>query len=320
METMQNAHDRLDVRHLRLVRAIGEQGSVTKAAGKLHLSQSAVSHQLLDLERDLETRLFDRVGKKMVPTAAGARLIAGAERLLGDLAELERELAAARADTRIPLRVTTSCFTSYSWLPKALTRFGVRHPNVDLDIVIEATRRAVPALIADEIDLAIVTDPPRDETWQRVAVADSELIAVARPDHPIVERKRRGALPWGALRDCEILVYDISDHDMSRLDTAVRESWRRDSGQRLAAPITVRKIPLAEALLELARAGRGVGIVDRWTIEAQLDRRLVALPMAPRAPRTFYAVWRRSNPRNLPMRELVETIEQTGSRAVRAGA
>jgi LysR family transcriptional regulator for metE and metH len=318
MQTMQTTHDpvrcRLEVRHLRLVLAIARDGSVTRAAGRLHLSQSAVSHQLLDLERELDTRLFDRVGKRMVATAAGARMVDGAERLLDQLAELEQSLADRRG-ARVPLRVTTSCFTSYNWLPDALAHFGDSHPGVELDIVLEATRRAMPALIADEVDLAIVTDPPRGDTWQRVELVRSELIAIAAPDHAIVARARRGALRWGALHDCEVLVYDIADHDLERLDEAVRESWRHESGRRLASPIAVRKVPLSEALLALVRNGRGVGIVDRWTVAAHLDRNLVALAMRPPAPRTFHAVWRRANPRGLPMDDLVKVIKRAGARA-----
>src|SRR5205823_9728821 len=125
-------------------------------------------HQLVDLERGLGARLFDRVGKRMVPTELGARMIAGAEHVLGALAALELSLAGEPA--RVPLRVTSSCFTSYNWLPAALAHFGTSHPEVELDIVLEATRRAVPALAADEVDFAIVTDPPRDDTWEHCVV------------------------------------------------------------------------------------------------------------------------------------------------------
>src|SRR5438445_9686321 len=123
---MKSAHDSnpavLEVRHLKLVRAIADARGVTRAAGTLFLSQSACSHQLLALERDLGTRLFDRVGKKMVPTAAGARLVASARRVLDDLVDLERAVTGAAA-ARIPLRITSSCFTSYRWLPVALRHF-----------------------------------------------------------------------------------------------------------------------------------------------------------------------------------------------------
>jgi LysR family transcriptional regulator for metE and metH len=318
METMKAMHDsadaagRIEVRHLKLMRAIAEAGGVTRAAGRLHLSQSAVSHQLLALERDLGARLFDRVGKRMVPTAAGAHLVDAARRLLAELAELERSVD-GRRDATIPLRVTSSCYTSYNWLPAALTHFAERHPNLELEIVLDVTRRAVPALIADEIDLAIVTDPPRDDTWARELVIASELVALASPAHPVCNRLTRGALRWGALHDCTVLVPDIADSDLARLDDAVRTSWTRDSGQRMTSSIIVRKVPLTEALLELARAAAGVVIIDRWVVP-KLDANLRILPLAPAATRTFHAVWRRSNPRGLPIDELVAIVKQAGAK------
>ena len=312
---MQSSH--IEVRHLRLVVAISAEGNVTRAAGKLHLSQSAVSHQLLDLERDLGTRVFDRVGKRMVPTSAGARMVADATRVLAELAELERRVTEQRPDARIPFRITASCFMSYSWLPTALAHFGERRPNVDLDIVLEATRRAVPALIADEVDLAIVTDPPRDETYACTELAVSELVAIASPDHPVVARSKKGVLRWSALHDCELLVFDIADPDLVRLDRAIRESHRAHTGERLAAPLQVRKIPVTDALLELVRNGRGVGTVDRWAV-APTSRTIRVLPLAPRASRTFHAVWREANPRKLPVEELVAVIKRAGVRAVRS--
>lgn len=313
---MQTAHTSLEVRHLRLVRAIAGEANVTRAARHLHLSQSAVSHQLCDLERDLGTRLFDRVGKRMVPTAAGAHLLAHATRLLTELADLERDLSAMRASSRPRLRITTSCYTSYGWLPTAIASFASDHAATDIDLVIEATRRAVPALVADEVDLAIVTEPPTDPTYEHVRLVDSELAVIAHRRHPVAARAKKGTLRWSALRDVEILMQDITDADFARLTEAVRESWRRESGQRIAGPVAVRKIPLDEALIELARAGRGVALVDRWTVERRLGKDLVALRLAPRAPRTFHAVWRRSNPRDLPVKELLEHLRRASQSAV----
>ena len=316
MGTMQNVH--IEVRHLRLVVAIASEGNVTRAAGKLALSQSAVSHQLLDLERDLGTRLFDRVGKRMVPTAIGARMVADAGRVLGELIELERRVVEQRPDARVPFRITASCFMSYSWLPTALAHFGERRPNLDLDIVLEATRRAVPALLADEVDLAIVTDPPRDESYAREQLVVSELVAIASPDHPVVARCKKGALRWSELHDCELLVFDIADPDLVRLDRAIRDTHHAQTGQRLTAPLQVRKIPVTDALLELVRNGRGVGIVDRWSVAA--SRAIRVMPLSPRASRTFHAVWRASNPRGLPVDELVAVIKRAGERAVKRSA
>jgi DNA-binding transcriptional LysR family regulator len=83
-----------------------------------------------------------------------------------------------------------------------------------------------------------------------------------------------------------------------------------------AAPIRVRKIPVTDALLELVRSGAGVGVLDRWTIAHSVGRSIRALPLSPRASRTFDAVWRRSNPRGLPMRDLVALVTSHAGRAV----
>jgi len=107
---------------------------------------------------------------------------------------------------------------------RSLAHFGESRPNVDLEIVLEATRRANAALVADEVDVAIVTDPPREATYARAQLAVSELVAIASPDHPVVARAKQGALRWGALADCELLVFDIAErgaypaYDESRVE------------------------------------------------------------------------------------------------------
>lgn len=322
---MQNTHDpgnggRLEVKHLRLVQAIAAEHSVTRAAGQLHLSQSAVSHQLLDLERELGGRLFDRVGKRMVPTAMGARMLVSAERLLGELLSLEQDLDGVSRNARVPLRVTTSCYTSYIWLPGAIGHFARSHPRIEITIVLEALKRAIEALAADEIDLAIVTDLPRDPSFTSAEIVTSELVALASPHHPVFARGggKRGTLKWRDLRGTTVLVHDITKQAQDALEGAVRDSWQHESGERLAAPVDLRRIPLTEALIELARAGSGVVVADRCMVEPYLgDPALVSLPFSPRAERTFHAVWRKQNPRVLPMKELVSILRKAGERTVK---
>jgi LysR family transcriptional regulator for metE and metH len=314
---MQTTHDRLEVRHLRLVQAVAREGSVTRAAAVLHLSQSAVSHQLVDLERELGTRLFDRVGKKMVLTSAGARMVEASDRLLRDLSALERELLEHRRDARTSLRVTTSCYTSYHWLPEALEHFGQKHPRVDLSIVLEATKRATEALIEDEVDMAIVNEPPRNEALAHLDILDSELVVVARRDHEVLKRSPAGVRFYD-LRGQTVLVFEgASEVLLTRLTEAVRESWFRKTGERLANPVTIRKVPISEVIMSLARAGTGVAIVDRWLTAGYLDRSVVARPLQPTVVRKFYAAFRKSNPRNLPIEALVKVIRGTANTTAR---
>src|SRR5262245_44861587 len=107
----------LELRHLRLVLAIAEEGSVTRAGPRLHLSQSALSHQLLDLEKRLGVGLFERVGKRMVLAPAGERLLTSARGVLDEVERAEEEIRAAALGQRGVLRLTTQCYTVYHWLP-----------------------------------------------------------------------------------------------------------------------------------------------------------------------------------------------------------
>src|SRR2546429_8343878 len=116
----------LETRHLRLVAAVVEHGTLTKAGRVLHMTQSGLSRQLLDLETRLGLPLFHRLGKRMVPTPAGECLLVAARRTLPPLSDVEeglRRLAGGRAAI---LRVGTGCYNCYHWLPGGVPPVGRR--------------------------------------------------------------------------------------------------------------------------------------------------------------------------------------------------
>src|SRR5580658_9536728 len=99
------ASGRLQVKHLRLMLAVGSSGSVTRAAQMLNLSQSALSHQLIDFEQELGALLFNRIGRRMAITPAGERLLAAARSILPQLAQVEADVVGLRAAQPKSLRV-----------------------------------------------------------------------------------------------------------------------------------------------------------------------------------------------------------------------
>src|SRR5262249_52440338 len=107
----------IDVRHLRLVAAVADVGSLTRAGDRLHLTQSALSHQLRDIESRLGTALFLRVGKRLVLTPAGERLLSTAREVLDRLEQAEAAIREMGKDRGGLLRLTTECYTCYHWLP-----------------------------------------------------------------------------------------------------------------------------------------------------------------------------------------------------------
>src|SRR2546428_12602463 len=142
----------------RPIPAVAEHGPLTRAGRVPHLTQSGLSRQLLDLEPRLGLPLFHRLGKRMVPTPAGDRLLVAARRTLPQLSDVEEELRRLAGGRTAILRVSTECYTCYHWLPGVLPRFVRRFPRVDVQIVAEATHHPVPALFGGRIDLAIRSD------------------------------------------------------------------------------------------------------------------------------------------------------------------
>src|ERR1051325_6288769 len=178
----------LEIRHLLLVAAVSEEGTLTKASTRLHPTQSALSHQLLDLEERLGTQLFHRVSKRMILTAAGERILASAKRVLDDLRHAEEEVRLLVEEKRGLLRITTECYTCYHWLPALLARFRKKHPGVDVRIDIASTKRPFDALVEGSIDLALVSEEVDDKRLRVTPLFDDEQLVMA-PDHPLAGRE-----------------------------------------------------------------------------------------------------------------------------------
>ena len=245
----------LEVRHLRLVTEVAAHGSVTRAAERLHLTQSAISHQLRDIESRLGTALFYRMGKRMVVTPAGERVLRSAAAILDDLRRAEEDVRQiAREGTGI-LRMCTQCNTGYHWLPPLLKTFNERHPRVEIQVVVDATTRPIDALLEGKLDLAVVTSEVDDK---RVAVRPlfrDEMVLVVSPEHRLAMRKH---VPASEIAAEHLVLYSSSRHDSF--------AFRRILEPAGVEPARVTHLMLTEAILEMVKANLGVTIIARWSV------------------------------------------------------
>jgi LysR family transcriptional regulator, regulator for metE and metH len=309
----------LEVRHLRLVRAIVENGSVTRAAGELHLSQSALSHQLLTLEDDLKVKLFDRVGRRMVPTAAGIQLVDAAERILAQLEEVERDVARTARDDRMPLRVAATCPSYYSWLASSLAKFSTSQPHLDIQVSLQPVRRESEMLMDDLADLIVTSRPVATSAFECRKLFALEVVALLPKAHPVLAQRGpagRTTIRWCELADATVLVHDLPSEDEAHLRAAIRADVAATGGA--AGEPRIWRVGLTEAIAELARTGHGIGVVARPISGVPaIHGALVMRPLRPRHDRAFFAVWRKSNPRALPLEalalSLAEVMQSTGS-------
>ena len=254
----------LELRHLRLVTAIAEEGGVTRAGERLHLTQPALSHQLRDIEERLGTRLFLRLKRRMVPTPAGERLLASARGIVERVEETERAIRRAARDGEDLVRVAVECYTCYHWLPALLPPFHRRFPRVEVRIAAEETHRPAQALLEGRLDLALVSGNAPDPRLRLRPLFEDELVVVMSPAHPLTER------PF--IRPRDVAPENLFMYTGPEENTAM---------QRVLAPagVTPRRttrVILTEAILQLVAAGQGIAVLSSWSVAPAVEAGLVA--------------------------------------------
>jgi LysR family transcriptional regulator for metE and metH len=267
----------LEVRHLKLIMAVAEEGGVTRAGNRLHLTQSALSHQLKDAEERLGTPLFLRVNKKMVLTPAGERLLDSARRVLPELARVVDDVRRIASERQGVLRISTECYTCYHWLPGLLTVFGEKFPRIEVQIVVEATRRPVTALLEGKLDLAIVMSETRDRRLAFTPLFRDELVVLVKPDHALASR------PFVRAEDFAGEVY------LTHFPVQESSVFQKVLGPAGVSPRRISQVQLTEAIIEMTKAGLGISVLARWAAaEAIKTGALRALPLTARG---FYREW-----------------------------
>lgn len=272
----------LEIRHLKLLRAVSEEGSLTRAARCLHLTQSALSHQLRDAEKSLGRPLFLREKKQMLLTAAGERLLAATHEILGELDAAEREIRESRPGPEGTIRLATECSTCYHWLPAVLKNLGEKYPGVDVQVVVEATREPIPALLDGRIDVGLVSDPVKNSRIAHEPLFDDELVAVLAADHRL---RRAAAIEASDLADEELITYEVPREELTIFrDVLVPAGVRPRRWTTMA---------LTEAMVEMARAGRGIAVMARWAALPHARRGgLILKSITARGlPRQWSAAW-----------------------------
>ena len=260
---MRNAHVRgkrlnLEIRHFRLVQAIAEEGTVTAASRRLHLTQSALSHQLKDVEDRLGAPLFLRLGKKMILTPAGGKLLGSARSIIDEVQRVEEEVAHLSRESEGLLRIATECYTAYYWLPAVLDGFRKKHPGVQVRVVAEATGRPVEALLSGKLDLAIVSSEVEDRRLSATLLFEDELLLIASRDHPLASRKFIRPSDFASEN---LLVYTSLEESL------LYRALLAPSGIR---PRSVAQVQLTEAMLSMVQAGIGIAVLARWAVAPYL--------------------------------------------------
>ncbi|MEH6307537.1 LysR family transcriptional regulator [Olivibacter sp. CPCC 100613] len=256
----------MEIRHLRLIKAIVEEGSITRAMGVLHLSQSALSYQLKEAELQVGTPLFYRRNKKLILTPVGRKLYATADSVLRELDIANAEVKKMVNGEVGAIRISTECYTSYHWLPAVLKKFKGEFPNVEIEIVFEATHKPIEKLIDGTLDIAITSNPEQIETIEFISLFTDEMLAVVSNKHPWCDRTFVTAEDF---QDISLIIHSLP------LDTV--SIFRTQLNPKGISPKKLIVLPLTEASIELVKADMGVIVLANWALQPYINDDIKAI-------------------------------------------
>lgn len=273
----------LEFRHLRTIRAIHQAGGVGRAADLLNITQSALSHQLKGLEDQCGVELFVRRTKPLRLSAAGMKLLKLAEDVLPRIDALEDEFRALIAGKSGRLHIAIECHACFEWLFPVLEKFRHAWSDVDVDIRPGLAFGALPALVREEVDLVVSSDPEALDGVDFVPLFDYEPRFVAAAAHPLAEKPFIEAEDF---RDETLITYPV---ERARLDvfTGLLTPAKVE-------PRAIRQVELTAVILLLVASGRGVAVLPDWVLrEVKYSSDYITRPLTERGmTRRLYAAVR----------------------------
>ncbi|QDL91725.1 LysR family transcriptional regulator [Paroceanicella profunda] len=247
----------IDLRHLRCLRAIHEKGSLARAADTLCVTQSALSHQIKGLEALLGLDLYMRNSRPLRLTAAGAKVLEAAQRLLPEIEALEEDLTRMAGGQSGRMLIAIECHACFEWLLPVLEGFRSRWPEVEIDIRVGLSFEAIPALQRGLVDLVISSDPVEAGDVMFAPLFGYEGLLVAAPGHPLATKP---LIEPEDFRDQTLITYPV---ERGRLDV-----FTGFLGPAGVEPADVRPVELTAVILLLVASGKGVSVLPDWVLRA----------------------------------------------------
>ncbi|MBM7068675.1 LysR family transcriptional regulator [Actibacterium sp. 188UL27-1] len=245
----------IEFRHLKSIRAIHEAGGLARAADILNITQSALSHQIKGLEAQTGIELFVRRSKPLKLSEAGLRLLKAANRILPEVQALEEEFSGLRQGKSGRLHIAIECHACFEWLFPVLEQFRKAWPDVDVDIRPGLAFDALPALMKEEVDLVVSSDPENLPGVTFTPLFDYEPVFVASSRHPLAEKDHVMAEDF---RGETLITYPV---ERSRLD--VFSQLLMPAG---VEPRSIRQVELTAVILLLVASNRGVSVLPDWVV------------------------------------------------------
>ena len=250
----------IELRHLKTLLALEETGSVSLAAKRVFLTQSALSHQIRMLENHYGAPLFERKSTPLRFTPVGERLLRLAHDLLPQVTDAERDLARIIEGEAGELRIAVECHTCFDWLMPAMGEFRPIWPQIELDIVSGFQADPIGLLLQHRADLAIVSEAEKQNGISFQPLFAYEMVGICAPDHPLAAKN----------------VWTAEDFIGETLITYPVPAEMLDLPKKILIPKNInpprRHSELTIAIIQLVASRRGIAALPYWTVMPYLEK------------------------------------------------
>ncbi|MEW9553945.1 LysR family transcriptional regulator [Nonomuraea sp. NPDC050783] len=287
----------MELRQLEYFVAVAEERSFTRAAERVHISQSGVSAQIRQLERELGAELFDRSARTATLTVAGKAALGHARAALAAAAAVGQAVGEVTALIRGRLTVGMVIGCTITPLFDALAAFHAAHPGVEITLLEDGSDRLMEQVRAGALDLALVGAASAPEGLRARTIVSDRLVAMVPPGHPLAARDR-------------ITLRDLGEHPIVCMPpgTGLRAVLDGACAARGVRPVIALQASAADAVADLAARGLGVAILGRSMAEGYRDRLAALVIDDVETPGLLALVWR--DPSGPAVREALRCCER----------
>ncbi|MDQ0470718.1 LysR family transcriptional regulator [Labrys wisconsinensis] len=295
----------MTLEQLRIFVAVAEQEHVTRGARDLNLTQSATSAAIAALEARYATRLFDRVGRRIVLTEAGRLFLVEARAVLARAGAAETVLADLAGLRRGSLALAASQTVGNYWLPRLIHRYRIRHPGIAVTLSIGNTTTVAAMVREGEAHVGIVEGEVDDAALAVDAVAEDRLVLVVAPDHPWAARAPE---PPDAFATARWVLRERGSGTRAVLEAVLRALAVRPDTLDIAL-----ELPSNEAVRAAVEAGAGATVISELVVASSLKAGTLAAVDIALPQRRFFALRHKERYRTQAERELYRLLgEPTG--------
>lgn len=247
----------MELKYFRLIKTIAEEGNIANSSERLFLTQSALSHQLRDLEERLGFKVFHRTRNKWVLTGEGEELHKLANTLLRSIEEGFQNIQQIKEGSKGTIRLSAECHSFFHDLPAFVQKMAVLYPEIQVDLSLGATHQTISQLLSDELDIAIVTTEPASDLLTSIEVFRDEIFALMHVEYPLHDLDYLDASHFS---DMHLIINSFPMENVS-----VHEHFLKPNR---ITPRKISAIPFTEVSLQMVRANMGVMCLPKWTLNS----------------------------------------------------